>query len=165
VVFAIRFSVTIRSVMQTLLKHLATLGPIGYIPFAPGTFGSLAGLGCVWFFPLSLKMHFLFVIAGAIAGSYAATSAERQIRERDSKKIIIDEFIGFYMATFFVPHTKSLLISAFLIFRFFDIIKPLMISKVEKTLSNGTGIMADDILAGIYTNIMLQGWLVIKNWA
>jgi phosphatidylglycerophosphatase A len=150
--------------MQALLRHVATLGPIGYIPFAPGTFGSLAGLGCVWFFPLSLKTHFLFIIAGAIAGSYAATSAEKQLREKDSGKIIIDEFIGFYVAAFSLPHTISLLISAFLVFRFFDIIKPLMISKIERTLSNGTGIMADDILAGLYANIMLQGWSLIKNW-
>jgi len=150
--------------MQALLRHVATLGPIGYIPVAPGTFGSLAGLGCVWFFPLSLKIHFLFIIAGAIAGSYAATSAEKQLREKDSGKIIIDEFIGFYVAAFSLPHTISLLIPAFLVFRFFDIIKPLMISKVERTLTNGTGIMADDILAGLYANIMLQGWLLIKNW-
>ena len=150
--------------MQALLRHVATLGPIGYIPFAPGTFGSLAGLGCVWFFPLSLEIHFLFIIVGAIAGSYAATSAEKQLREKDSGKIIIDEFIGYYVAAFSLPHTKYLLIAAFLMFRFFDIIKPLMIAKLERSLSNGPGIMADDILAGLYANIMLQGWLLMKNW-
>ena len=150
--------------MQTLLKHIATLGPIGYIPFAPGTFGSLAGLGSVWFFPVALKTHFLIITVGAVAGSYAAASAERQLKEKDSKKIIVDEFIGFYAATLFIPRMGILLIAAFVIFRFFDIIKPLMINKVENALSNGAGIMADDIMAGIYTNMVLQVWLSAVRW-
>ncbi len=151
--------------MQALLKHIATLGPIGYIPFAPGTFGTLAGLGSVWFFPVAIKTHFLIIIVGTVAGSYAATSAEKQLKEKDSGKIVIDEFIGFYAATFFIPRTELLLIAAFVIFRILDIIKPFMIAKIESALSNGTGIMVDDIMAGIYTNMLLQAWLIIVNWS
>ena len=86
--------------------------------------------------------------------------AEKVLDEKDSKKIIIDEFIGFYVAVLFLPKTPGFAIAAFLLFRFFDILKPLFISKLEKTLSNGLGIMADDILAGIYTNIVLQVWIL-----
>ncbi len=157
------YSVTIRAVMQALLKHIATLGPIGYIPFAPGTFGSLAGLICLWFFPLPLQGHFLLIIIGSIVGSIAATAAEEQFGQKDSGKIIVDEFIGFYVAAFFLPHTPVLLIAAFLLFRFFDIFKPLMIRKVEKALKNGKGVMGDDILAGIYANAILQVWVMVKG--
>jgi len=157
------YSVTIRAVMQALLKHIATLGPIGYIPFGPGTFGSLTGLICLWFFPLSLQQHLLLIIAGSIIGSIAATSAEKQFGQKDSGKIIIDEFIGFYVAAFFIPHTPPLLVAAFLLFRFFDIFKPLMIKKVEKALRNGKGVMADDILAGIYANAILQVWVLLRG--
>lgn len=156
------YSVTIRTVMQALLKHIATLGPIGYIPFGPGTFGSLTGLICLWFFPLPLYWHFLLIIMGSIIGALSATAAEKQFGQKDSGKIIIDEFIGFYVTTFFIPHTPALLIAAFVIFRFFDIFKPLMIKKVEKALKNGKGVMADDILAGIYANVVLQVWLLVK---
>ena len=94
-------------------------------------------------------------------GIYASTVAEKILNEKDSKKIIIDEFIGFYVSVLYLPKTLGFVIAAFLLFRFFDILKPLFISKLEKTLSNGLGVMADDILAGIYTNIILQIWLVI----
>jgi len=149
--------------MQALLKHIATLGPVGYIPFAPGTFGSLTGLICLWFFPLSLQWHLLLIILGSIIGSIAATAAEKQFGRKDSGKIIIDEFIGMYVATLFIPHTPVLLVAAFVLFRFFDIFKPLMIRNVEKALKNGKGVMADDILAGIYANAVLQIWVMFKG--
>ncbi|MBI5848421.1 MAG: phosphatidylglycerophosphatase A [Nitrospirae bacterium] len=156
------YSVTIRAVMQVLLKNIATLGPIGYIPFGPGTFGSLAGLICLWFFPLSLRWHFLLIIIGSIIGAIAATSAEKQFGQKDSGKIIVDEFIGFYVTTLYVPHTSSLLVAGFILFRLFDIFKPLMIKKLEKTLTHGKGVMADDILAGIYANALLQVWMLLN---
>jgi phosphatidylglycerophosphatase A len=84
-----------------------------------------------------------------------------RLKEKDSKKIIIDEFIGFYVSVLYLPKTLGFAVAAFLLFRFFDILKPLFISKVEKTLSSGLGIMADDIMAGIYANIVLQIWLLV----
>lgn len=152
-------SVTIRAAMQVLLKYIATLGPIGYIPFAPGTFGTLAALICVLLMSLSLHAHFVFFVSVTIIGSFAATAAEKALGQKDSGRIIIDEFAGFLIATFYVPHSPTLLISAFIIFRFFDILKPLMIRKLESTLNKGVGVMADDILAGIYTNILLQAYV------
>ena len=94
-------------------------------------------------------------------GSFAATSAERAFAQKDSSKIIIDEFAGFYMATLCLPHRLPLLIATFILFRLFDILKPLMIRKLEKTLSYGIGVMADDILAGIYANMVVQVYLQV----
>ena len=154
---------TIRSSANTVFTYIATIGFLGYIPFAPGTIGSLFALCLFLLTDLSLYTHFSIIIIGALLGTYASTVAEKTLKEKDSKKIIIDEFIGFYVSVFYLPKTFGFVIAAFLLFRFFDILKPLFISKLEKTLSNGLGVMADDILAGIYTNIILQMWLLVFN--
>ena len=151
----------IRTSTNTFLKNIATIGLLGYIPFAPGTFGSLFALALFLLSDLTIYAHFSLILAGAILGTYASTAAEKMLGEKDSKKIIIDEFIGFYVSVLYLPKTLALTIAAFLLFRFFDILKPLFISKLEKTLSNGLGVMADDILAGIYTNVILQMWLLV----
>lgn len=147
--------------IQSLLKNIATLGFIGYLPYAPGTFGSLLGLILFMIFEPSLPAHLLIIIIGTLAGIYASSAAEKILKEKDSKKIVIDELIGFCVAVFYLPHSFGFMFSAFLLFRFFDILKPLLISKLERTLSGGLGIMADDILAGVYTNIILQIWIFI----
>jgi phosphatidylglycerophosphatase A len=152
---------TTRISTNTFLTNIATIGFLGYIPFASGTFGSLFALILFLLTDLPLYAHFALILAGTIVGIYASTVAEKILNEKDSKKIIIDEFIGFYVSVLYLPKTWGFVVAAFLLFRFFDILKPLFIAKLEKTLSNGLGIMADDILAGIYTNIVLQIWLLI----
>jgi len=154
-------NVTVRNSSHTALTCIATIGFLGYIPFAPGTIGSLFALILFLFTNLTLYAHFSVIIIGALLGTYASSVAEKLLNEKDSKKIIIDEFVGFYVSVIYLPKTPGFAIAAFLLFRFFDILKPLFISKLEKTLSNGLGIMADDILAGIYTNMVLQIWLLV----
>lgn len=146
---------------NTALTLVATIGFLGYFPFAPGTIGSLFALALFLLTDAPVYAHFLIIVIGALLGIHASTVAEKILKEKDSKKIIIDEFIGFYVSVFYLPKTLGFVIAAFLLFRFFDILKPLFISKLERTLSSGTGVMADDILAGIYTNMILQIWSVI----
>lgn len=150
-----------RNSSHAALTFIATIGFLGYSPFAPGTVGSILALTLFFLIALPIHIHLLIIIIGTFLGIYASTVAEKRLNEKDSKKIIIDEFIGFYVAVLYLPKTLEFAIAAFLLFRFFDILKPLFISKVEKALSNGLGIMADDILAGIYTNIVLQMWLLV----
>ena len=147
--------------VNTVLTYIATLGFFGHIPFAPGTIGSLCALSLFLLTNFTLTTHFTIIIIGGLIGIYASEAAEKKLKEKDSKKIIIDEFIGFYISVLYIPKTLGLAISAFILFRFFDILKPLFISKLERTLSNGFGIMADDILAGIYANIVIQVWLIV----
>ncbi len=142
--------------INTVLTYTATIGFIGFIPFAPGTIGSLFAAASFFLIDLSVSAHFFIIIITTLLGVYASSVAERVLQEKDSGKIIIDEFAGFYVAVFYIPKTLGFIIAAFLLFRFFDILKPLFISKIEKTLNSGLGIMADDILAGIYTNLVLQ---------
>jgi len=148
-----------RNSAHIALSYIATIGFLGYSPYAPGTVGSLFALVVFLISDLSLFTHLIIIIIGILLGTYASSAAEKVLKEKDSKKIIIDEFIGFYVSVFYLPKTFGFAVAAFLLFRFFDILKPLFISNLEKTLSDGLGIMADDILAGIYSNIILQMWL------
>ncbi len=146
------------SLTNALLKNIATLGFIGYLPFAPGTWGTIAALLFVAFIPLSQTGLLAVILFGIIIGSIAAGTAEKLLDEIDSSHIIIDEFVGFLISIIFLPHAYGYLVSAFLLFRFFDILKPFPIGRLEQMIKGGAGIMADDILAGIFTNAALQIW-------
>ncbi len=146
------------SYSSTLLKNIATLGFVGYLPVAPGTCGTIAALLFVAFIPLSHTVLLVIIAFGIVIGSIAAGTAEKLIDEADSCHIIIDEFVGFLVSIIFLPHAYGYLVSAFLLFRFFDILKPFPIGRLEKKIKGGAGIMADDILAGVFTNAALQIW-------
>ncbi len=146
---------------RLLLRHVATLWFVGYLPVAPGTWGSIAALIFVALVPLSSPTLSVLIVAGAVLGMLAADAAEKTIGEADSGHIVIDEFIGYLVSVVFVPHAYGYLIAAFLLFRFFDILKPFPIRMLEKKLSGGPGVVADDILAGIFANLVLQIWKMI----
>lgn len=149
---------TSRSFIPSLLKIVATLGFIGYLPIAPGTWGTAAGVIFVLLIPLSQTALLFLIASGILVGTVAAGTAERLIGETDSGHIIIDEFVGFLVSVMFIPHSYGYLASAFLLFRIFDILKPFPIGWIEKTIKGGAGIIADDIMAGIFTNLVLQIW-------
>ncbi|GBE02928.1 phosphatidylglycerophosphatase A [bacterium BMS3Bbin06] len=147
---------------DNLLKVLATIGPLGYTPVAPGTAGTL--MACLFFVifrpgdqALLLIIPILFVV-----GTVSSSKAELLLKEKDSSHIIIDEFVGYLVSVVFIPYSIEVSILSFFIFRLFDIIKPPPIRHIEKGISAGLGIMLDDILAGIYTNIMLR--LILIFW-
>lgn len=146
---------------NTALTGIATIGFLGYSPFAPGTAGTLFALAVFLLTDFTVSGHFIIIVAGILIGTWAASVAEKILNEKDSKKIVIDEFMGFFVSVFYLPKSLSLALAAFLLFRFFDILKPFFISRLEKTLNGGPGIMADDILAGIYTNLILQTWVFV----
>jgi len=137
------------------LNYIATLGFIGYIPFAPGTFGSL--VACVLFILIrpSVFLHvtiLLFIIPLGIISSHYA---EILLKVKDSRHIVIDEFCGYFIAMLFLPFNAFYIIGAFFLFRFFDILKPFPIRTAEH-FRGGMGIMADDIVAALFTNAILQ---------
>jgi phosphatidylglycerophosphatase A len=146
---------------NTALTRIATLGFLGYSPYAPGTVGTLFAFAVFFLADLTVSGHLILIISVILTGIYASSVAEKTLNEKDSKKIIIDEFAGFFVAVFYLPKSISFAVAAFLLFRFFDILKPFFISKLEKTLDGGLGIMADDILAGIYTNLVLQALVLV----
>jgi phosphatidylglycerophosphatase A len=147
--------------MNKILKNIATMGFVGYLPVAPGTWGSLVAAIFAAFLNPSLTVQAVLIVIGFVIGTISSTVAERVIGETDSGHIVVDEFIGFFVSVVYLPQTYGYLIAAFFLFRFFDILKPFPIRQAERALKGGFGIMTDDVLAGIYTNAILQIWKLI----
>lgn len=139
-----------------LSKIIATVFFIGYIPLAPGTFGTLAALLFVWIIKPDLTMQIIIAAVGLSAGWASSHFAERYFGEKDSRHIVIDEFNGYIISVISLPLSAGYLLSAFFLFRFFDILKPPPIRNLERMFSGGIGVMIDDVVAGIFTNIILQ---------
>lgn len=147
--------------MGVLLKNIATLGFIGYLPFAPGTFGSIVAL--VFFILLrpSIPVHIIILVLIIPVGILSSHYAERLLNEKDSRHIVIDEFCGYLISVLLIPSSTGYALAAFFLFRFFDILKPFPIRRIGLVLSGGKGIMADDIAAALYTNLILH---ILKTW-
>lgn len=146
---------------NSLFGHIATLGPVGYLPVAPGTWGSLAALAVYVAVKPSIFLHVLAVLLIIPVGIAASSSAEKALNQKDSRHIVIDEACGFFVAVLFLPFSIGYIFAAFFLFRVFDILKPFPVRKAETALSGGLGVMADDIVAGIYANLILQIWKLI----
>jgi phosphatidylglycerophosphatase A len=143
--------------MRSIFKHIATLGPVGFVPLAPGTLGTLAALVFVAITNLPVPLYLVLTAAVTVIGIYASGVVEEITDEKDPGCIVIDEVAGYLVSMTFLPATVFYLVSSFILFRIFDILKPPPLDRLQR-LKGGTGVMADDILAGIYTNIVLQIW-------
>jgi phosphatidylglycerophosphatase A len=129
---------------------------LGYSPVAPGTVGTL---GAVLLFYLisgfSNLEYVLFTIVFIILSVWVSGVTRTNLGESDPGIIVIDEVCGFLVTMILIPPSIINIALGFLLFRFFDILKPPPIRRSE-TLPGGLGIVADDVLAGIYANILLQ---------
>ena len=139
-----------------LLKYTATLGPVGYIPVAPGTAGTAAGFLFLLITRPSGPLLIFVLLLSAVVGTISSHFAEISFGGRDPQKVVIDEFSGFLVSMSFVDITPLMLSLAFIFFRIFDILKPPPIRTFETYFKGGLGVMADDIMAGIYANIALH---------
>ncbi|MBS3812064.1 MAG: phosphatidylglycerophosphatase A [Halanaerobiales bacterium] len=135
-----------------LTAIIASCFYIGYIPGAPGTYGSLFALLLISQFEIltNLTSIILFILIGLIF----STLMEKQSKKRDDQRIIIDEFAGMLITFYLIPINFLYLVLGFVLFRLYDIFKPYPIKKLQK-LPAGWGIMVDDILAGLYARIVL----------
>ena len=139
----------------------------GFSPFAPGTAGALVAV-IIWTvlfyvitFNVLLVVTSLLIVLFTAAGIWSADKLESEWG-KDPSKVVVDEMVGVWIALLAVPEGNIwYILFAFLLFRFFDIFKPLGIRKMEQ-LDGGIGVMADDILAGIYSFLLLMGvrWLI-----
>jgi len=143
--------------MDRLIMAIATGFGLGYAPVAPGTFGTM----------LALPIHFLIsrmplpvyaatlaiIIVGAIL---TAGSAEKIFDRPDPGAIVIDEVAGMLVAMIAIPYHPAAWLLAFLLFRFFDILKPFPVNFFDKRFHGGLGIVLDDLMAGLYTFLSLQ---------
>ncbi len=144
--------------MMQFHKLIATSLGVGYLPVAPGTWGALFafGLTCLFHYNGYLSNPLLIVLI--IVFTLLGTLASHKLKDewgKDPSITVIDEVVGYWITLVFVPFHLYTFIAAFILFRIFDIWKPLFIRKLEE-LPYGFGVMADDLLAGIYANICLQ---------
>jgi phosphatidylglycerophosphatase A len=137
---------------------LATGFGTGYGPIAPGTWGSLPGLAIAWGLDRWAGRWAVPCAACffAVAGVWAAGRAERLLGEKDPGPVVVDEIAGQLVTLALLPTTVPVLAIGFVLFRVLDVWKPWPAHRLEG-LPGGSGIMADDLLVGLYANLLLHG--------
>jgi len=140
---------------KSIIRTIASFFGVGYLPLAPGTYASFAGIVLYLLVQKSLIFFWGMNIALFLIGMWVSKPAEQIFKQKDSPHIVIDEVSGMLLCFVFIPCTLLNVLLAFIFFRVFDITKPFPINKIQK-LPGGWGVMLDDILAAVYTNLVLQ---------
>ena len=148
---------------------VATCGYVGYVPIAPGTFGSAVGLALFalirWSGSIAIELGVIALLL--VLGVWSGNLAERHFGRVDPGPVILDEVAGMLITLALIPVNLSGAIVAFLIFRLLDVVKPWPANRLE-ALPGGLGMMADDAMAAVYGNVAMRlliavlpaGWLV-----
>lgn len=140
--------------MGTLITLLSTGCYTGYTPKAPGTAGSILGLGLVWIMSdLALPYYLLATLAFFVLGVWVSSRAE-PLFGHDGAEIVIDEVVGIMIVFTGMSLDVITVIAGFFLFRALDIWKPFPCDRMQR-LSGGWGVMMDDAIAAVYTNLLL----------
>lgn len=141
---------------------VATAFGVGYVPFAPGTFGSLAGL--VAFAAVRAAgmpaVEIAAIVLVYLVGAWSATAAEAHFGHIDPGPVVIDEVLGMLVTLALVPVSVTGAIVGFVLFRVFDVVKPPPCNQLE-ALPGGWGVMSDDFMAAVYAHVCVRvlAWL------
>ena len=142
---------------EDTVMFLATGFYAGNIPFAPGTFGSLIGLPlCFALTGMSVAPAMLVTLLFIFFAVWIADAAEKILAQSDPGCIVIDEIAGMLVALVGLPFNLITVVIGFIIFRILDILKPFPIRDLDKRVPGGLGVVADDVAAGIITNLLLR---------
>jgi phosphatidylglycerophosphatase A len=148
--------------MRRLALFLSTCGYVGYAPFAPGTFGSAAGL--VVFYAVrstgSTVVELLAIVLLFVVGIWSGTAAEHHFGGVDPGPIVLDEVVGMLITLALLPVSPMGAFVGFLVFRVLDVVKPFPSARFEK-LPGGLGVMADDGMAAIYGNLVMRALMAV----
>ncbi len=143
--------------MKYFILLLATGFLVCYSPVAPGTLGTLIAIPVYYFLSnISSPIYEITLIGFFFLSVWISEGAERFFGKKDDQRIVIDEIMGFLVTMVWVPKAALFIIIGFILFRFFDILKPFPIRRLEKRLRGGYGVVLDDVVAGVYANIALQ---------
>ncbi len=137
---------------------IATGAYSGYLPKAPGTWGSLLGV-LLWAAGLHrlAPTSYAAVLGGLfVIGTIAAGAAEKIVDQSDPGLVVIDEIVGQLIVLALAPKHPLAVVAAFALFRFFDILKPFPVGWLDQHIHGGLGIMLDDVMAGLYALLILQ---------
>ena len=147
--------------MRLIIKLLASAFFTGYSPVASGTFGSaLAAVTHYFLVPENIPARIILTILLLAVSVPVSTEAEKLYGKKDDGRIVIDEVAGFFVSALLIPHEIKYYIICFLLFRLFDVWKPLI--RKTQDLPGGLGVVADDFFAGIYTLAILGILIIIK---
>jgi len=138
------------------LQHLVAIGgPIGFIPWVPATFASLATAAVCWLAPPTATTVVLLTALLLLVGAWTASTAERLLQTEDPRNVVIDEIAGQLLSfAFLAPLNWKIALAGLALFRLFDVAKPFPARAAER-LPAGWGIMVDDLVAGLYAAIVL----------
>jgi phosphatidylglycerophosphatase A len=143
---------------------LATGCSVGKIPFAPGTFGSIAGLPfCYLLSRINLPVTILFITAFIAFSVWISQRAEEILKSKDPGSIVIDEICGMMVTYLGLPFNAFISVSGLFAFRILDIVKPFPIRYLERKFSGGAGIVVDDVTAGVISNLALRAMLLVTG--
>ncbi len=158
-----------RTFIDRVVLFFATGAGVGYLPIAPGTWGTVLGVGIFLLFARMSPALFMLTLAALCAlAVWASGRAEVLFGEHDASRIVIDEIAGFLVTMALVPRFPGYLIAGFVAFRFFDIIKPFPAGMIDRRWkagsgkgaapqgSNGWAVVLDDLVAGVYANVAVR---------
>ncbi len=137
------------------MRTIATVGGLGYLPFAPGTAGSLAGLVVCWILSVNPLVQATGCVVAIALALWSAGPTARALGKSDPSAVVIDEVAGMMMAAALLPVTVPIYLAALLLFRFFDVVKPPPIRQLER-LPGSLGIVLDDLAAAVATQALLR---------
>ncbi|UOA07569.1 phosphatidylglycerophosphatase A [Methylobacter sp. S3L5C] len=155
---------TPRQILSDPILFLAFGFGSGLVKKAPGTMGTLAAIPVYWLFAQAdCLIYSLLTVVVTVVGVWICGNAAEKLGEHDFGGIVWDEIAGFLITMWLVPLTWQTIIAGFILFRFFDILKPWPIKWLDRHVEGGFGIMIDDVLAGIFAGALLllavnQGW-------
>ena len=147
--------------MKHFILMFATGFGAGYSPIAPGTLGTLVAIPIYYFlseipFPLyEITLTGFFFLA-----VWVSEKTEAVLGKKDDPRIVIDEMMGFFITMLWVMKTPFFILVGFILFRFFDILKPFPIRRLEK-VRGGFGVVLDDVMAGIFANVILRFIMIL----
>jgi phosphatidylglycerophosphatase A len=142
---------------QKFIMFIATGFYSGKIPFAPGTFGTLAAIPFAFvFLIIPPPFYGIYVVGLILAAIYFSDQAEKILGKKDPGCIVIDEIAGYVVTMSWVPINIDTIVAGFFIFRFFDIVKPGPVKYFENNFTGGAGVVLDDIMAGLLSAAVLK---------
>lgn len=147
------------------VQFVVTFFYVGKLSKAPGTFGTLAAIP-LWYFLNSFSplIYMTCVIGLLLLGIIYSQAYEGHIKTHDNSEVVIDEVVGFLITMTWLPITWQSVVCGFVLFRFFDIVKPPPIKQLDQRIPGGLGVMIDDVAAGIISSILLQIIYTKTSW-
>lgn len=142
---------------KKIVEILATFFYLGKLPKMPGTFGTLGAVPLWYLLAKTGPIPYMnLTVLILIASLFICEFYEQSTRTHDNKEVVLDEVVGYLITMTWVPVNPKSAVLGFALFRFFDVLKPFPINKLDEKIKGGVGVVVDDVAAGLISNIILQ---------